>query len=165
MYVIKDEDLMEDVAYYMEEQGAVDVAVDDMHLRYVKREGKVITILLRIEKLSRFIKSGKGDDYNKPDITLVIPEGIDIVGSLFYDNVGGTVDINGRLIDAVSLPSTCDVLSDRAFYGCYNLEHIEWNNLKKIGYRALLHTRIRFCEIPAHIETDSQVCSNHDENG
>lgn len=163
MYVINDKELMENVEDLLKEQGCVDVEVDDMYLRYVKRENKVVTILLRIEKLSRFIKSGKGDDYHKPDITLVIPEGVDVVDSLFYNNVGGEVDINGRLIDSVSLPSTCKELSDRAFYGCYNLERIYWNNLKRIGYRALLHTRIRFCEIPVRIETDAQVCSNYDE--
>uniref|UniRef100_UPI004056F541 leucine-rich repeat protein n=1 Tax=Acetatifactor sp. TaxID=1872090 RepID=UPI004056F541 len=162
MYVINDKELIENVEDLLEEQGCVDVEVDDMRLRYVKRENKVVTILMRINKLSRFIHSEETRDYHKPCITLVIPEGIDVVDALFYNWVGGAVDVNGRLIDRVSLPSTCEELSDRAFYGCYNLERIQWNNLKKIGYRALLHTRIRSCEIPENIEIDSQVCSNFD---
>ena len=112
MYIIRDEELKENVICIMEEQGSVEAVVDGMVLRYEKREDKVITILLRIEKLSRFIESSKRDDYHKPNIKLVIPEGIDIVGSLFYDNVGGEVDINGRLIDSVLLPSTCKELSE-----------------------------------------------------
>lgn len=162
MYVVKDEELMENVVCFIETQGSVEVEIDDMLLQYKKKDNKIITTLLRITKLSRFINSTKRDDYHKPEITLVIPEGIDVVASLFFNWNGGEIYINGRLIDSVSLPSTCEELSDKAFYGCYNLERIEWNNLKKIGYRALLHTRIRMCEIPENIETDSQVCSNFD---
>ena len=163
MYIIKNEKLMQKVLAIVKKQGHVEVEADDMVLKYKKQDDKIITTLLKINKLSRFIKSSIRDDYHKPVIELVIPEGIDVVGALFYNWVGGAIDANGRIIDRVLLSSTCVELSDRAFYGCYNLEKIEWKNLEKIGYRALLHTRIRSCEIPGNIETDSQVCSNFDK--
>lgn len=163
MYKIADSKLMHEVELVIEIQGYATIEYDGMELSYRKEQGELITLLMRITDLKRYIKVRLGDDYNKERMILVIPEGIDYVCSLFYNWVGGEIDICGRLIDEVELPYSCKTLGDRAFYGCYNLEKVDWKNVQKINYRALLHTRIRQCQIPAHIETESQVCSNYDE--
>lgn len=166
MYEIKDKKLREEMETVLEVQGIADVEYDDMQLRYVKEEESIKTILRGFVNYASFISYYKGNHYNRSIITLVIPEGIDVIGSLFWGKKRNDLymtNIEGRLIDRVVLPDSCKEIWDYAFYGCYNLESVEWKNVNRIGYRALLHTLISQNDIPFHIQTESQVCCNNDE--
>lgn len=166
MYVIKDKKLREEMEIVLEVQGIADVECDDMMLCYVKEGGSIKIILRGFVNYASFISYRSGDHYHRSIITLVIPEGIDVIGSLFWGkklNDLYMTNFEGRLIDRVMLPDSCKEIWDYAFYGCYNLERIEWKNVNRIGYRALLHSLISQNDIPFHIQTESQVCCNNDE--
>lgn len=161
MYAINDLNLMKDVETILKLQKEVKINYDGMELRYEREGDNIRTILMGINELNKFLEIEKGDHYHRTIVTLVIPEGIDIIGPVFCQD-GFNVDLLGRLIDQVKLPNSCTEIWDTAFYGCYNLEEIEWGGVRKVGYRALLHTLISQIDIPFNISTDSQVCSNDD---
>ena len=161
MYIISDLKLKQDIEMIMSKQKEVDINCDGMKLRYVREEDDIKTILMGIDNWGKFLKIKEGDHYHRTIVTLIIPEGIDIIGPLFCKD-GFHVDLCGRFVDRVKLPNSCIEIYDNAFYGCYNLEDIEWGSVAKVGYRALLHTLIVQRDIPLNISTDSQVCSNDD---
>jgi len=162
MYVIRDNNLRVEMESVLKRHRTVELEYDDMKLRYMSDGGKIKTILMGFVNLANFISYDAGDHYRRSIITFAIPEGIDIIGPLFYECFGGIKKIEGKFIDRVELPDSCEEIWDYAFYGCDNLERITWKNVKKIGYRALLHTLISQNDIPFHIQTESQVCRNND---
>ena len=162
MYTIKDLKLKQEVEIIISIQGEAEIKYDGMKLRYIREGEGIKTILMGIVELERYLGIEKGDHYHRDIITLEIPEGIDAIGSIFTNNGGFTINIYGRLIDRVKLPKSCEKIYDYGFYGWYNLVEIKWGGIKKVGYRALLHSHISQLDIPFNISTDSQVCSNDD---
>lgn len=161
MYTISNLNLMKEVEMILKLQKTADIKYDGMELRYKKESEGIKTILMGIDNWGKYLEIEEGNHYHRTIITLVIPEGIDIIGPLFCKD-GFHVDLCGRFVDRVKLPKSCIEIYDSAFYGCYNLEDIEWGSVTKVGYRALLHTLIIQKDIPLNISTDSQVCSNDD---